>query len=99
MMINRKDSDHYTEIDLWNDGDYPAYQSYRITCMDIDIDKETGMRQLPTAHISLLSSTGVTVDVLRRLVYEYETVLGVADALQIEKRAAYNIKFSAPTDT
>lgn len=95
MITNRKDSDHYTEIAVWNEGDTPAYQSYRITCMDVDYDTKADKRVPPTARISLLSSTSATVDVMRRLIYEYETVLGVADALQREKRAAYAERYPA----
>lgn len=98
MLTNRKDSDHYTEIAVWSEGDHPAYQSYRIICMDMDIDQETGMRLSPTVRISLLSVTGATIENTRRLAREYDYVADLAEALQAEKRAAYNAISSVPTD-
>lgn len=93
MLIKRADADHYTEIAVWNDGDQPAYQSYRITCMDADYDTATDKRVPPTAHISLLSTTRADVAVTRRLAAEYTYVADVAEALQAEKRTAYAARF------
>lgn len=89
MLINRTDRDHHTEIVIWNEGDVPAYQGYRITCMDVDWDRATGTRQPPTAHISLLCSTSADVAQARRLAAEYTYVADVAEALQAEKRAKW----------
>lgn len=94
MLTERKDNDHYTDIAIWNEGDEPAYQSYRIICMDIDIDRKTGMRQPPTAHISLLTTTQTTYETVRRLAAEYAYVADVAEALQAEKRTAYAARFA-----
>lgn len=89
MQTKRHDADHYTEIAIWNEGDQPAYQSYRVTCMDLDIDRETGMRQPPTARIALLTTTGADIAQTRRLAAEYTYVADVAEALQTEKRAKF----------
>jgi hypothetical protein len=91
MLTKRNDSDHYTEIAVWNEGDQPAY---RIICMDIDIDRETGMRMPPTAQISLLATTQADYASARRLAAEYTYVADIAEALQAEKRAAYEARYS-----
>lgn len=87
MITKRVDHDGWTEIALWNEGDQPAYQSYRITCFNVDIDKR-GNRLPPTARISLLSMTQADYTAVRRLVAEYTEVADVAEALQAEKREA-----------
>ena len=89
MHTKRVDGPHMTEILIWNDGDQPGFQSYRITCMDIDISID-GERVSPSAHISLLTSHQPTVESVRRLAAEYTYVADVAEQLQAEKRAAYN---------
>lgn len=89
MITKRVDADHITEIAIWNDGAIPAYQSYRITCMDADYDTATDRRTPPTARISLLCATRADVASVRRLAAEYTYVADVAEQLQAEKRAAY----------
>ncbi len=93
MLTNRKDDDHHTEIAVWNEGDIPAYQSYRITCMDLDYDTKADKRMPPTARIWLLSTTGADVEQTRRLAREYDYVADLAEQLQAEKRAAYAARF------
>lgn len=86
MITKRSDHDGWTEIVVWNEGDQPAYQSYRITCMDADWD---GERHPPTARISLLTTTQTTYETVRRLAREYEYVADLASQLEAEKRIAY----------
>lgn len=95
MLTKRADADHYTEIMIWNDGDDPAFQSYRVTCMDVDYDRTADTRIPPTAHIALLSSTQADVAHARRLAREYDYVADIAEALQAEKRAAYAARYGA----
>lgn len=89
MHITRTDHDGYTEIVVWNEGHNPAYLSYRIICMDVDIDRATDQRTPPTARISLLCSTSADIETTRRLAAEYAEVASIAERLQAEKRAAY----------
>lgn len=93
MNTKRVDSDHITEIAIWNDGAIPAYQPYRITCMDADYDTATDRRTPPTARISLLCATSADVASTRRIAAEYAHVADVAEALQTEKRAAYAAQY------
>ena len=87
MQIERTDHDHYTDIAVYNEGDR-AWNSYRITCMNIDIID--GQRAAPTAQISLLIlPPGADYASVRRLVAEYTYVADLAEALQAEKRAAF----------
>src|SRR5687768_2605019 len=90
--MQRNDGPHMTEILIWNEGDQPGFQSYRITCTDCDISLD-GERVSPTAFISLLTSHQPTIESVRRLAREYDYVADVAEQLQAEKRA----KFAAPT--
>ena len=89
MLTKRSEHDGWTEITIWNDGDQPSYQSYRIMCHDFGYDQQAHARTLPTARISLMCSTSATVEEARRLAAEYTYVADVAEALQAEKRAAY----------
>lgn len=85
MHTQRTDRDGWTEIRLQS-----AYSGrYYITCMDVDLDEQTGERQPPTVHISLLSLPQADVAQTRRLAAEYADVADVAEALEREKRAAY----------
>jgi hypothetical protein len=93
MHTKRVEHDHYTEIIVWNEGDQPAYQSYRITCANFDFDYAAGgSRILPTVRITLLSSPRATVEEVRRLAAEYTYVADLAEKLQAEKRAVYEWK-------
>lgn len=89
MLIDRFDREGYTEIVMYANGVREPWSAYRITCMDVDINREDGLRVLPTAHIGLLAATSATVDTVRLLVKEYAEVADVAEQLQNEKRAAY----------
>lgn len=82
MHTERKDGEHGTEIAIWSEGD----ASYRITCMDFDRDGEVIP---PTPHVLLLTSHRPTPADVRRLATEYAYVADVAEALQAEKRAAF----------
>jgi hypothetical protein len=95
MIIERKDEDHYTELSIYNDGERHPVSVYRVTCMDMDIDRD-GQRLTPTARISLLCSTSANVETAQRLAIEYLFVAGAAAALQAEKRAKYAERFGAP---
>lgn len=88
MLTKRSEHAGWTEIVIWNEGDQPAYQSYRIICMDADIADDK--RVPPTARISLLTTTQADYTSTRRLAAEYTYVADIAEALQAEKRAAYD---------
>lgn len=92
MIVERVERDGYTDITVRSKEDVP-WNAHRITCMDIDIDDD-GQRQPPTVHISVLTLRhGASIESLRRLAREYDYVADVADALQAEKRAAYDARF------
>lgn len=95
MLTKRHDADHYTEIAIWNEGDEPAYQSYRVLCMDLDIGSGD-TRKPPTARISTPGTPpGIGFVDMCRLAAEYVYVADIAEALQAEKRAAYAARFGA----
>lgn len=90
MHTKRADYPNHTEILVWNDGNQPAYQSYRIVCQNFDFDYAAGgSRILPSVHIELLSVIAPTPADVRRLAAEYTYVADVAETLQAEKRASY----------
>lgn len=88
MQMERTDADHYTEIALWNEP-RAWHTTYTITCMDVDTTRN-GERLPPTARIALLTWQDPTPENVRRLAAEYIYVADVAEALQAEKRAAYD---------
>lgn len=85
MQIERTDYEHGTEIVIGNEKSPVAYT---VICSDCGRDKDR--RPIPpTVNVYLPKTKTLDFESVRRLARELDYVADVAEALQAEKRAAY----------